>query len=189
MITNWIYTVPGSLIIAALLAWPMSAQDSQSLFERIRFCLSTMLGFAVVVWGSRQQPNDFHENMGFQTVVGLMIAMMAAAFLIWLWFDKVTGMMADILLGCTDSPDDSPCDPKYEAGQIEEAVQLFRRGKRRRALRLCNRIIESHSQHTPAAATLAFWIENPGTMRFFRPPRTALACRGRSSRWNCLWIF
>jgi hypothetical protein len=189
MNAHWVYTVPGSLIIAALLAWPMSQQDSQTLYERIRFCLLTMLGFALVIWGSGQQPNGFHGNMGYLTVDGSTIAMMAAAFLILLWFDKATGMMADTLLGCMDFPDDSPCDPKYEARQMESAVQLFRSGKPRRALRLCNRIIESHSQYMSTATTLAYWIENPGTLRFNNPPRTTLIFKGRFSGLNHLWTF
>lgn len=112
MNTHWIYTVPGSLVIAALLSWPMSRQDSQSLFERIRFCLLSMLGYALLIWGFRQQPNGFHGNMGFLTVDGPVIALMAAAFLILLWFDKVIGTMTDMLLGCMDFPDDSSWNPE-----------------------------------------------------------------------------
>lgn len=179
MNTHWIYTVPGSLVIAALLAWPMSQQDSRSLFERIRFCLLSMLGFALLVWGFRQEPKGFNGVMGFLTLDGPVIALMATAFLILLWFEKAIGMMTDLLLGCFDFPDDSQWDLKYETRQIEEAVQLFRRGKRHRALRLCNRIIESNSQYASTATTLAYWIENPGTLRFIRPPRTAPIFEGR----------
>ena len=149
-----------------------------------------MLGFALVIWGSRQQPNGFHETMGYLTVDGSTIAMMASAFLILLWFDKAIGMMADTLLGCMDFPDDSPCDLKYEARQMEEAVQLFRSGKRRQALCLCNRIIESNSQYMSTATTLAYWIENPGTLRFNKPPRTTLIFKGRFSSLNhLLWTM
>ena len=189
MNTHWIYTLPGSLVIAALLAWPMSQQDSQTLYERIRFCLLTMLGFALLIWGSCQQPNGFHGSMGYLTVDGSTIAMMAAAFLILLWFDKAIGMMADTLLGSMDFPDDSPCDPKYEARQMEEAVQLFRSGKPRRALRLCNRIIESNSKYMSTATTLTYWIENPGTLRFNKPPRTMLKFKGKFSSLNRLLTF
>jgi hypothetical protein len=189
MNTHWIYSVPESFLIAALLAWPMSQQESQSLFERIRFCLLSMVGFALLVWGLQQQPNSFHGAMGFLTVDGSVIAMMATTFLILLWFDKVIGMMTDMLLGCMDFPDDSPWDPKYEARQIEEAAQLFRKGKHHRALRLCNRIIESNSQYTSTATTLAYWIENPGTLRFIKPPRTALVFKGKFSCLNRLWTF
>lgn len=187
MNTQWIYTVPGSFVIAAFLAWPMSRQDSDNLFERIRFCLLSMLGFAVLVWGSQQQPNSFHGDMGFLTVDGLVIAMMATAFLILLWFEKVIGMMTDLLFGCIDFSDDSQWDSKYETRQIEEAVQLYRRGKRHRALRLCNRIIESNSQYTSTATTLAYWIGNPGTLRFVRAPRTKLIFKGRFSSLNHLF--
>ena len=187
MNTHWFYTVPGSLLVAAFLAWPISQQDSESLFDRIRFCLFSMLGFALLVWGFRQQPNGFHEGMGLLTADGPVIAMMAATFLILLWFDKVIGTMADMLLGCMDFPDDSQWDPKSETRQIEEAVQLFRRGKRRRALRLCNRIIASNSQYTSTANTLAYWIENPGTLRFNNPPRTTLVFKGRFSSLNSLF--
>jgi hypothetical protein len=113
--------------------------------------------------------------------------MMAVAFLMLLWFDKVTGMMADMLLGCMDVSDDSPWDSKYETRQIEQAVQLYRRGKRNRALRLCNRIIESNSQYTSTATTLAYWIENPDTLRFIKPPRTSLRFKGRFSSLNHLF--
>jgi hypothetical protein len=189
MNAHWIYTVPGSLVIAAILAWPMSQQDSQNMFQRIRFCLLSMLGYALLVWGFRQQPNGFHGDTGFLTIDGALIAMMATAFLMLLWFDKVTGMMTDMLLGCMEFPDDSQWDPKYETRQIEKAGQLFRRGRRHRALRLCNRIIESDSQYTSTAATLAYWIENPGTLRFDRPPRTTLLFKGRFASLNRLFSF
>ena len=189
MNTHWIYSVPGSLVIAAFLAWPMSEQDSLGLFERIRFCLFSMLGFALLVWGFRQQPNGFHGEMGFLTVDGPVIAIMATTFLILLWFERVIGMMADTLLGCMDFPDDSQWDPKYETRQIEEAVKLFRRGKRHRALHLCNRIIASNSQYTSTANTLVYWIENPGTLRFNKPPHTTLVFKGRFSILNGLWTM
>jgi hypothetical protein len=187
MNTYWIYTVPGSFLIAAILAWPMSQKESQSLFDRIRFCLLSMMGFALLIWGLQQPPNGFHGGMGFLMVDGSVIAMMAVAFLMLLWFDKVTGMMADMLLGCMDVSDDSPWDSKYETRQIEQAVQLYRRGKRNRALRLCNRIIESNSQYTSTATTLAYWIENPDTLRFIKPPRTSLRFKGRFSSLNHLF--
>ncbi len=181
--------MPGSLVIAALLTWPMSRQDTQNLFQRIRFCLLSMLGFALVIWGSRQQPNGFNENMGFMTIDGSVIAMMAATFLILLWFEKAIGLMTDMVLGCMDFPDDSSWDSEYEARQIEEAVQLFRSGKLNRALRLCNRIIESNSQYTSTATTLVYWIENPGTLRFVRTPRATLLFKRRFSGLNNLWTF
>ena len=189
MITHWIYSVPGSLFIAAFLAWPMSRQDSETLFERLRFCGLSMLGVALLVWGFSQPLVGFHGEMGFFTVDGSVVALTAATFLILLWFDKVTGMMTDLLLGAMDFPDDSEWDSKYESRQIEEAVQLFRRGKRRRALRLCNRIIESNSQYTATATTLAYWIENPGRLRFNNPPRTTLKYKGRFSGLNNLWFM
>ncbi len=189
MNTHWLYSVPGSLLIAAFLAWPISQQDSQSLFERIRFCLLSMLGFALLAWGFQQQPNGIHGSMGLLTVDGSVIIMMATAFLILLWFDKVTGMMTEMLLGCMDFRDDSSWDPKYEAKQIEKAVRLFRGGRRHRALRLCHRIIKSNSQYTSSATTLAYWIENPGTLRFNRPLRTTLLFKGRFASLNRLFFM
>ncbi len=189
MNTNWIYTVPGSLVIAALLAWPMSRQDSENLFERVRFCLLSMLGCALFAWGFQQQPNGFHANMSFLTVDGHVIAMMAAMFLILLWAEKVVGMLTDSVLGCIDFPDDCQWDPAYETTQIEEAVQLYRSGKLQRASRLCNRIIESNSQYASTATTLAYWIENPGTLRFISPPRTTIKFKGRFSNFNGFWAM
>jgi hypothetical protein len=186
MNTHWIYTVPGSLVIAALLAWPMSEKDSETLFERVRFCLLSMLWGTLLVWGFRQPPAGFHENMGILTVDGSVVAFTAAVFLIILWFDKMTGMLTDLVLGCVDFPDDSSWDPTYETKQIEKAVQLFQRGRRHRALRLCHRIIESNSQYTSTASTLAYWIENPCTLRFNRPPRITLVFKGRFSSLNRL---
>ena len=189
MNTHWIYTVPGSLVIAALLAWPMSRQDSENLFERIRFCLLSMLGGALLAWGFQQQPNGFRENMSFLMVDGHVITMMAAIFLMLLWVEKVVGMLADSVLGCIDFPDDCQWDPTYETRQIEEAVQLFRSGKLHRASRLCNQIIESNSQYASTATTLAYWIENPGTLRFISPPRTTIKFKGRFSNFNGFWAM
>ncbi len=181
MNTHWIHTVPGSLIIAAFVAWPMSRQDSANVHERIRFCLLSMLGFALLVWGFQQPPTGFHGSLGVFTVNGFVVAMMATVFLALLWFPRVADMMTETLLGFTDFPNDDQADLKYETRQIEEAVQLFRRGKRRRALRLCNRIIQSNSQYTSTATTLAFWIENPGRLEFARHPRAKLKFKGRFS--------
>jgi len=167
----------------------MSEQDSLSLYDRIRFCLFSMLGFALLVWGLKQQPNGFHVDMDFLTVDGLVIAMMAAAFLILLWVEKVNAMMADLALGCLDCSDDSQWDSKSEPSQIEEAVQLYRRGEHHRAMCLCKRIIESNSQYTATATTLAYWIENPGTLRFNNPPRTKLVFKGKFSSLNALWAI
>jgi hypothetical protein len=167
----------------------MSEQDSLSLYDRIRFCLFSMLGFALLVWGLKQQPNGFHVDMDFLTVDGLVIAMMAAAFLILLWVEKVNAMMADLALGCIDCSDDSQWDSKSETSQIEEAVQLYRRGEHHRAMCLCKRIIESNSQYTATATTLAYWIENPGTLRFNNPPRTKLVFKGKFSSLNSLWAM
>ena len=51
-----------------------------------------------------------------------------------------------------------------------------------------NRIIESNSQYMSTATTLAYWIKNPGTLRFDRPPRTTLIFKGRFSSLNhLLW--
>jgi len=177
MNTHWIYTVPGSLVIAALLAWPVSEKDSETLFERLRFCLLSMLGGALLVWGFRQPLAGFHENMGILMVDGSVVAFTAAVFLVMLWFDKMTGMFTDLVLGCVDFPDNSSWDPTYETKQIEKAVQLFQRGRRHRALRLCRRIIESNSQYSSTASTLAYWIGNPCTLRFNRLPRTTLVSR------------
>jgi hypothetical protein len=176
---HWIYTVPGSLVIAALLAWPVSRQDSEDLSDRIRFCLLSMLGGALLVWGFQQPLAGFHGDPGFFAVNRFVIAMMATAMLTWLWLGKIAGMVSDTLFGCVDFSDDTELDVTYETRQIEEAVQLFRRGKRRRALRLCNRIIESDSQYASTATTLAFWIENPGRLRLFSPARTTLRERKR----------
>jgi hypothetical protein len=185
--TNWIYTVPGSLVIAALLAWPMSRQDSENMFERVRFCLLTMLGGALLAWGFQQPPNGFHANMGFLTFDGHVMTVMAAMFLILLWVEKIVGMVTNSVFGCIDFPDDSQWDLAYETRQIEEAVQLFRSGKLHRASRLCNQIIESNSQYASTATTLAYWIENPGTLRFITPPRTTLKFKGRFSGFNGFW--
>ena len=189
MNTQWIYSVPGSFATAAFLAWPISEQDSLSLYERVRFCLFSMLGYALLVWGLKQQPNGFHVDMDFLTVDGLVIAMTAATFLILLWVEKVNAMMADLALGCIDCSDNSQCDSKFETRQIEEAVQLYRRGEHHRAMCLCKRIIESNSQYTSAATTLAYWIENPGTLRFNKPPRTKLVFKGKFSSLNGLWTM
>jgi hypothetical protein len=167
----------------------MSRQDSQSLFERFRFCLLSMLGFALLVWGFRQPTGGFHQDFSFFSVDGPVVALMAMAFLILLWFDKGVGLMTDMLLGCVDFPDDSPMDPDYETRQMEKAAQFYRRGKRHRALRLCNRIIESNSPYTSTAVTLAYWIENPGRLRFIQPTRTPLRFKGRFSSLNHLWTF
>ena len=181
MNAHWVYTIPGSLVITAILAWPMSRQDSQNLFERIRFCVLSMLGVALFVWGAGRFPQSIHDNMSCLAVAGPVIAVMAAAFLILLWLERVNGMLTDLLLGsiCADVLDDSKWDPTLETRQIEEAVQLLRRGHRRRALRLCNRIIASDSRYASTATTLAYWIENPGTLRIHTPPRSTIRVKGR----------
>jgi hypothetical protein len=101
-------------------------------------------------------------------------AMMAAAFLTSLWIGRIHEMLADLLFGCIDSSDDRQWDLTGDAGQIDKAARLFRSGKCRRALRLCNWIIASNSQHASTATTLAYWIENPGTLRYFKLARTTI---------------
>lgn len=181
--------MPGSVILAALLAWPVSGQDSTSLYERIRFCLLSMLGGAFLVWGLRQPVIGWHGNLGSLIGFGLVVALLSAIFLIRLWFDKFVGMLSDLLLGCFDVSDHSRWDMNSETRQIEKAVRLYRRGRRRRALRQCNRIIESNSQFASTATTLAYWIENPVGIRFVNTPRTKLAFRGRFSSLNRLLTF
>ncbi len=181
--------MPGTLAIAAFLAWPMSRQDSESLFERVRFCLLSMLGCALFAWGYRQQANGFQASMSFLTVDGNVIAMMAAMFLILLWTEKIVGLMTNSVLGCIDFSDDCRWDLAYETRQIEEAVQLYRSGKLYRASRLCNQIIESNSQYAATASTLAYWIEHPGTLRFISPPRTTIKFKGRFSNFNGFWAM
>jgi hypothetical protein len=181
MNTHWFHTAPAFLVLAAVLAWPVSRQDARNMSDRIHFCLLTMLGSALLIWGFRQQPSGIYGQMTLRAIEGLLIGLMAAMFLIMLWFDKIVGVVVDVLLGCLDFSDDSFGDPRYETRQIEQAVHLFRRGKRRRALRLCNRIIASKSQYAATATTLAHWIENPCALRFHRPPRSSVRFRGRFS--------
>jgi len=99
---------------------------------------------------------------------------MAAAFLTLLGIGKIHGMLTDLFFGCADFSDDRQWDPAGDARQIETAARLFRSGEHRGALRLCNWIIASNSHYVSTAATLVYWIENPGTLRFFNPPRTTI---------------
>lgn len=189
MNTHWIYTAPGSLIFAALMSWPMSGQDSKTLSDRVRFCLLSMLGGTLLVWGFRQPVAGFHGNVGFLTMDGSVVTLMSVVFLILLWFEKFTGMLTDLLLGWADVSDNSRWDMNYEARQMEKAVQLYRRGSCQRALRLCNRIIESNSQYAATATTLAYWIENPDRFKLIKPSRTPLIFKGRFAGFNRLLTF
>jgi len=166
--------MPGSLAITAILAWLVSRQGSGSLFERIRFCLASVLVVAVLVWGFQLHLKGFHEDMGYMTVDGTATAIMATAFLALLWIGRVRGLMTDFLFDSIDSSDDCQWDLTGGARQIAKAARLYRSGKCRRALRLCNGIIASNSQYTSTARTLVYWIENPGTLRFFKVPRTTI---------------
>jgi hypothetical protein len=181
MNAHWIHIMPGGLVTTAILAWLVSRQGSESLFERIRFCLASMLVVAALVWEFQLHPTGFHEDTGCLTVDGIVMAIMATAFLALLWIGKVRGMLTGLLFGCVDSSDDRQWDSTGDARQIETAARLFRNGNHRRALRLCNWIIASNSQYASTAATLVYWIENPGTLRFFNPPRTTIKLKERCS--------
>ncbi|MGO8764986.1 MAG: hypothetical protein ACLQSR_07615 [Limisphaerales bacterium] len=171
MYTQWFYTVPGSLVITAILVWPFSRQDSENWFERIRFCVLSMMGVAFLVWGCQE---DLAKSVGWLTITGPVIAMMAGIFLVMLWLEKFTSLLTDLLLGCFIYSSDCPWDPEMETKQIESAIEHFRKGERRGALRLCRQIIESHSQFMSTARTLAFWIEHPGGLRLIQPPRVEI---------------
>ena len=141
-----------------------------------------MVGVALFVWGAQWFPRNLHSEIGWWQVAGPALATLSLAFLVLLWIGKINSMITDLLLGavCVDDSDHSRWDSNHESRQIDEAVQLYRRGQRRRALRLCNRIIASDSQYATTATTLAFWIENPGTpLRFHTPPRTNLRFKRR----------
>ena len=107
--------------------------------------------------------------------------MMAVVFLTLLWIGGVREMLTDLLFGYIDSSDDSRCDLTGGARQIDKAARLFRSGKCRRALRLCNWIIASNSYYASTATTLVYWIKNPGTIRFFNPPRITIKLKEKYS--------
>ena len=115
-----------------------------------------------------------------------MIAMMSGAFLALLWIGSFHEVLTDLFYGYVDPSDKHQWDPTDDAGKIEMAARLFQSGEHRRALRLCNWIIASNSYYVSTATTLVYWIENPGTLRFFSPPRTTLKFKGRCSSLNGL---
>lgn len=182
-----IYTLPGSLAATAFLAWPLSRCGSGSLAERIKFCLFSLLGVAALAWDIQPHAKAFHGPVRDVAVAGTLIAAMAATFLLILWIEKINELLTDLLFGFIDSSDDRPLVLAEDPKQIEKAGRLFREGKHRRALRLCHRIIESNSQYASTAATFAYWIENPGTVKILKPPRIAIRLKGRLSRLNGLW--
>ena len=161
-------------MITALLAWPVSNQGSPSLYERIGFCGFSMLGVALFVSGFRHSAGGMNDNLDSLNVGGPVVGMIAAAFLIWLWFDKIVGIISDLLLGCFDVSDYSRSDGNREKRQIQKAIRLYRAGRHQRALDLCEQIIESNSRYASTAATLAHWIENPNGVKFVKHPRTTL---------------
>jgi purine-cytosine permease-like protein len=161
MNTHWFYTMPG-VVITAILVWPLSRRDSEGLFERVRFCLFSMLGVAFLVWGCQK---DFDESVGWLTVIGPVIAMMAGVFLVLFWLEKFSGKLTNLSLYCFFSPDDVSWGPEMETKLINTAFEQFWRGERQRALRLCHLIIKSNSQYASTASTLAYWIEHPGGLR------------------------
>jgi hypothetical protein len=112
---------------------------------------------------------------------GAVAAMMAAAFLVLLWIGTIRGILMNLLFGCIDASDDRPLDLGSDARQIDKAARLFRNGECRRALCLCNGIIASNSQYVSTATTLVYWINNPGTLRIFNPPRTTIRLKERDS--------
>ena len=186
---NWIYTLPGSLLITAVLAWPVSKQGSSSLFERIRFCLASMLGVALFLWGFEQPARGMNDNLDPFQVVGSSAGVIAAAFLMWLWFDKLVGIVMDLLLGCFDILDQAREEGNLEVRQIKRAVRLYRQGRHQLALRLCEQIIDEKSRYASAAATLAYWIEGPDGIKILENPRTALVFKGKYSDLNLLLMF
>jgi hypothetical protein len=112
---------------------------------------------------------------------GAVAGMMAAAFLVLFWIGTVRAMLADLLFGCIDASDDRQLDLGSDARQIDKAARLFRSGESRRALCLCHGIIASNSQYVSTATTLVYWINNPGTLRIFNPPRTTIRLKERDS--------
>jgi len=114
---------------------------------------------------------------------------MAGVFFALLWIGKIHGMLMDLLFGCTGSSDDREWDPANEARQIETAARLFRGGKHRRALRLCHWIIASNSHYASTAATLIYWIENPGPLRMLKPLRITIRFKGRFAGLNSLGVM
>jgi hypothetical protein len=112
---------------------------------------------------------------------GTVAAMMAAAFLVLLWIGTIRGMLADLLFGCIDASDGRQLDLGSDARQIDKAARLFRSGECRRALCLCHGIIASNGQYASTAGTLVHWINNPGTLRIFNPPRTTIRLKERDS--------
>lgn len=175
--------------MVAFLVWPMSQQDSNHWFERIGFCLLSILGVAFLLWGIQQPTAGFQTDFGRLTINGFVITIMAAIFLLLLWIERFNGMLTDLVIGCLDFSDHRPWDLERETKQIEAAFQLYRSGKRRRALRLCNRIIASNSQYASTAATLAHWIENPVRLKIIEPPRTTIKFAGSLSKFNGFWTM
>lgn len=111
----------------------------------------------------------------------VVTAMMAVVFLTLLWIGRIHEMLIDLFFGYIDFSDDCQWDLTSGARQIDKATHLFRSGKCRRALRLCNCIITSNSYYTSTAMTLVYWIENPGTLRFFSPPRITIKLKEKHS--------
>jgi len=105
-------------------------------------------------------------------------SLVTAAFLVLFWIGRIHEMLSDLLFGSIDSSDGRQWHSADDVRQIETAARLFRSGKHRGALRLCNLIIASNSQYASTATTLAYWIENPGTLRFFKMPRTTIKLKG-----------
>lgn len=186
---HWIYTLPGSLVITALLAWPASRQGAPTFLERVGFCVLSMLGVSLFIWGFHQPAGGMNDNLDSLDLGGPVVGLVATAFLVWIWFDKVVGIISDLLLGCFEFSDQSRPDGNGEARQIQKAIRLYRTGRHYRALRLCNQIIDSNSQHTSAAAALAYWIERRNGIRFVENPRSNLTFRGKYSHLNWLFAF
>jgi len=181
MNTHWVYSMPGSLVITAILAWPVSRQESEGLLKRIRFCVLSMLGVALLVWGIRQPPKGFHGAMSYMTVAGPVITMVAGSFLILLWAERINGMLTDLLLGCVDSSDERRENPKDDLRQLEMPDRLFfRSGYGRRPLHRCDRFI---------ASNYTYWAGNSDTSRIVNSPRMVKKFRGRFSNLNGFLIF
>ncbi len=102
------------------------------------------------------------------------IGIVAMVFLTLLLTGRLSGMLTDLLFGFIDPCDDRTWNLSEDTKAIDKAARLFRNGKCRRAMRLCNRIIASNSQYASTAATLVYWIENPGSLKFFSPPRITI---------------
>ena len=103
-----------------------------------------------------------------------VVGMVAIVFLTLLLTGRISGMLTDLLFGCIDPCDDRTWDLSEDTKEIDKAARLFRNGKCRRAMRLCNQIIASNSQYASTTATLVYWIENPGSLKFFSPPRITI---------------